>query len=290
MALVRIEQLHYRYPPFDPNDPDPQSGWTLDDISLEVEAGEFLGILGTTGSGKSTLCLAMTGLVPQQTSGTIRGDVWVDDLNTKRTSVVEIATRVGIVFQDPESNFLGLTVEDEVAFGPENLAIPRSEIRDRLAWALELVGMAQYRERSVARLSGGQKQRVAIASVLAMLPKVLILDDPTAELDPVGTAEVLDVIDAVRERRPETAVVMASGDPVPVLHGANRVAVLDAGQMILHGEPSNVYERSAELLDRGVAMPPLAELAVLLNRRSETNFRFETVDEAAGQLRRYLAV
>lgn len=289
MAFVRIEQLHYRYPPFDPNDPDPVERWALEDLSLTVDAGEFLGVLGTTGSGKTTLCLALTGLAPQQTSGTIRGDVWIGEINTKRTPAVEIATRVGIVFQEPDTNFLGLSVEDEVAFGLENLGVERREIEGRLGWALELVGAESLRRRSVAQLSGGQKQRVAIASAVAMLPDLLVLDDPTAELDPAGTAEVLDVINAVRARRPETAIVMTSGDAAPIVNGADRILVLDEGKAIFLGPPAAFIDAAGELLERGVPAPVLCELASALNLAAGASFRFSGLDDARSQITHFLA-
>ncbi|HMM42165.1 MAG TPA: ATP-binding cassette domain-containing protein, partial [Thermomicrobiales bacterium] len=170
---IRIDDLHYRYPVFDPERGE-EPGYALAGVSLEVAQGELLGVTGTTGSGKTTLCLALNGLAPQQTGGTIRGDVWIGDWNTKRVPVPQLATRVGVVFQDPEANLIGLTVEDEVAFGPENLGVDPREIEERLAWALDVVGMADARQRSVTQLSGGQKQRVGIASVLAMLPKIVV--------------------------------------------------------------------------------------------------------------------
>lgn len=289
MPDIRIENLHFRYPSFDPNEQYPDQTWALDDVSIEISAGEFFGIIGTTGSGKTTLCLALNGLVPQQTSGTIRGDVWIDEVNTKRRPVIEIATTVGIVFQDPEANFLGLTVEDEVAFGLENLAMDRDEIRGRLDWALDLVGMSAFRLRSVAQLSGGQMQRVAIASVLAMTPQVLVLDDPTAELDPVGTAEVLDVIAAVRQRQPGTTVVMTSSDATPLAEGADRIAVLDRGKLLATGTPGEIFNDAAELLARGGPAPPMSELAMRLNRACGDGFHFYLVEQAATRLRAKLA-
>lgn len=284
MPPIRIENLHYRYPPFNPSKPEPEEGWVLEDVSLEIPAGEFLGIIGTTGGGKSTLCLALTGLVPQQTSGTIRGDVWIGETNTKRSPVTEIATSVGIVFQDPEANFLGLTVEDEVAFGPENLGVPRDELARRVAWALEMVGMVAFRERSVAQLSGGQKQRVAIAAVLAMTPEVLIMDDPTAELDPAGTAQVLELVRSVRERMPEMTVIMTSGDPEPLVAGADRIAVLRDGRLVAVDAPERLFADFADHFAAGVPAPPVYGLARELNRALNTSFTFHTTEAAAAGL------
>ena len=288
MPLVRVEHLHYRYPPFDPNDPEPDERWILEDVSIEVDAGEFLGILGTTGSGKSTLCLALNGLVPQQMSGTIRGDVWVDDINTKRRPVVEIATKVGIVFQDPEANFLGLNVEDEVAFGLENLGTERDVIEERIDWALDLVRASNLRLRSVGRLSGGQKQRVAIASVLAMLPSILVLDDPTAELDPVGTAEVLEVINSIRRRQPDTAVVMTSSDPGPIVAGADHILVLDDGKVVFSDNPERFLDHAERLQKLGIPIPPLSELAIRLNADLKTTFQLLTPASGAVEIQQYL--
>lgn len=278
---VRVENLHYRYPAFDPSKPDPADDrWALAGIDLTIADGEFLGISGTTGCGKTTLCLALNGLVPQQTSGTIRGDVWIDDWNTKRVGVPELATRVGLVFQDPEANFLGLTVEDEIAFGCENLGIDPSEINERVDWALDLVGMRGYRERSVAMLSGGQKQRIGIAAVVAMLPQVLVLDEPTAELDPAGKQEVTEVIAGLRSRNQSMTIIMVENEPETVVQFADRIAVMDAGEIVALGDPYTVYAGTTELLERGVPVPQVSEIATRLGYERP----FLTVEEAAAKL------
>lgn len=278
---VRIENLHFRYPAFDPSKEDPaDERWALAGIDLTIADGEFLGISGTTGCGKTTLCLALNGLVPQQTSGTIRGDVWIDDWNTKRVGVPELATRVGLVFQDPEANFLGLTVEDEIAFGCENLGIDPAEINERVDWALDLVGMRGFRERSVAMLSGGQKQRIGIAAVVAMLPQVLVLDEPTAELDPAGKQEVTEVIAGLRSRNQSMTIIMVENEPETVVRFADRIAVMDAGEIVALGEPHDVYAESSDLLDRGVPVPQVSEIATRLGHERP----FLTVDEATARL------
>lgn len=261
---IRIEKLSFRYPPFDPNQPDTDA-WALEEIELSVAPGEFLGVTGTTSSGKSTLCLALNGLVPQQTSGTIRGDVWVGDVNTKRALVAEISTRVGLVFQDPEANFLGLSVEDELAFGPENLGIDPVEIDRRVDWALETVGMLDHRYHSVSNLSGGQKQRVAIASALTIQPTVLVLDEPTAELDPVGKLQVASALSELRRSIEGLTIVMASNDPEMLTEFADRIVVLDQGRVVLAGAPHEVYADVTALIERGVRVPELGVLASRLH-------------------------
>lgn len=278
---IRVENLHYRYPAFDPSKKDPADDrWALAGVDLTIADGEFLGISGTTGCGKTTLCLALNGLVPQQTSGTIRGDVWIDDWNTKRVSVPELATRVGLVFQDPEANFLGLTVEDEIAFGCENLGVDPVEINERVDWALDLVGMRGFRERSVAMLSGGQKQRIGIAAVVAMMPQVLVLDEPTAELDPAGKQEVTEVIAGLRSRNRSMTIIMVENEPETVVRFADRIAVMDAGEVVALGEPHDVYAGTEGLLGRGVSVPQVSEIAIRLGYARP----FLSVEEAAVNL------
>jgi energy-coupling factor transporter ATP-binding protein EcfA2 len=286
-AAVRIENLHFRYPVFDPDATGvggEEPGYALAGIDLEIGAGELLGISGTTGSGKTTLCLTLNGLVPQQTSGTIRGDVWVGDWNTKRVPVPELATRVGLVFQDPEANLLGLTVEDEVAFGPENLAVDPREIEERVTWALDVVGMTAQRRRSAALLSGGQKQRVGIAAVLAMMPQVLVLDEPTAELDPLGKREIGEVIAGLRERERGMTVVMVESDATTLVRLADRLAIMDAGSIVTLDEPRALYANPAPLIELGVPVPDVSEVALRLNGRLGTTWSFVSDAEALATL------
>ena len=285
-TLIEIRDFTYRYPPAEPGGAPVTA---LDGITLDIAAGECLGVTGTAGSGKSTLCLALNGLVPHATGGTVRGEVRVGGWSTKEVPVPRLATRVGMVFQDPESNLVGLTVEDEVAFGPENLGVPREEIAARVAWALEAVGMAGARRRPAAQLSGGQKQRVAIAAVLAMRPQVLVLDEPTAQLDPTGKEEVAAAIAALRrERGADLTVVLVEQDAELLARLADRVVVLDAGRIVLSGPTREVFTQVDHLAGVGVFAPQVAEVTARLSAALGTDLAALTPEEAAPALRRWL--
>jgi len=277
LAVITIEQLSYAYPPFLPED-EPRK--VLRGIDLVVERGEFLSIMGPTGVGKSTLCMAINGLVPQSTGGVISGRVEVLGQDTRATPVAEMAAQVGIVYQDPESQLFCTTVEDEIAFGPENLGLARHEIIERVDWALQLVDMSSYRMRSPTQLSGGQKQRVAIAASLAMLPEIMILDEPTAGLDPVGRFEVFSVIERLCRERQMT-IVMVSQDAEHVAEFSDRLAVMWHGRIARHDVPRRVFEDAEFLEEVGIAAPQVTELALALNEAYGANtYDFMLIDEA----------
>ena len=257
-------------------------------IDLSIERGEFLAIMGPTGVGKSTLCMAMNGIVPRSTGGVIRGSVRVLGHDTRRVPVAELAMHVGIVYQDPESQLFSSTVEDEVAFGPQNLGIDAREIGERVAWALQVVDMSAYRSRMPAQLSGGQKQRVAIAASLAMLPEVLILDEPTAGLDPVGQYEVFSVIERLGRERNMT-IVMVSQDAEHIAQFADRLALLWQGQIVRQDTPLHVFEDIELLREVGIASPQVTEVAAALNAQLGTRFHFIGLDEATSALAQDLA-
>jgi energy-coupling factor transporter ATP-binding protein EcfA2 len=281
---IRIVDLHYAYPPAVPatSDAPPSEGMgnspALRGISLTVQPGEFVALMGAVGAGKTTLCLALNGLVPQSTGGVFRGDVWIGDYNTKRQPVAELSTRVGVVFQEPESQLFNMTVEDEVAFGPESLGLPASVIEQRITWALDAVGLSALRQRSPAELSGGQQQRLALAAILAMQPAVLVLDEPTAGLDPLGRTAVLDAVAGLR--RQGMAVVMATQDADAVATLANRVVVLAAGRVALDGPPGEVFGQVDSLHALGINVPQPVELSVRLG----INPPWLTVDQAVQAL------
>jgi len=251
----------------------------LKGINLEVERGEFVSIMGPTGVGKTTLCLALNGIVPQSTGGTIRGEVVVTGLNTRQHPVPELASRVGIVFQDPESQFFNMTVEDEVAFGPESLGLDPPEIRERVDWALTVVRMSQHRHRSPFQLSGGEKQRVAIAAILAMTPRILVLDEPTSGLDPMGKAEVFRVVRELKQREQMT-IVMVEQESEKIAEFSDRVVVLRDGQVALVDTPDNVFAQVELMHEVGLAVPQVSELAHLFNTRRHTSCAFTSLEDA----------
>ena len=260
---------------------------TLRDLSLRIRAGESVLVLGPSGCGKSTLALCLNGAVPHAISGDLQGTVRVDGLDTRRASMADLAQRVGIVFQDPEAQFCMLSVEDEVAFGLENLAVPRAEMDLRIDEALGVVGLADRRRERIERLSGGQKQRLALACVLVQEPAILVLDEPTAQLDPAGTAEVLALLGRLRAERRHTLVIVEHklDEVMPLV---DRAIVLSAeGVLTADGPPRQVIREHGDwLAEAGVWVPQVSELARSLERAGVALDPFPiTVPEAAEALR-----
>jgi energy-coupling factor transport system ATP-binding protein len=243
--------------------------------------------MGPTGAGKSTLCLTLNGIIPQSLGGKMEGSVVVDGLSTLSNGVHILSGKVGMVFQEPESQLFSMNVEEEVSFGPENLGIPQNEIRRRVDWALDVVRMQQFRLRSPFRLSGGQKQRVAIAAALSMLPQILILDEPTAGLDPVGKMEVFSVVDKLRSMQNMT-VVMIEHESEEIARFSDRIAVMNDGRIVLEGSPRQVFSRIDELSQLGLSLPQVCELAHKMNNgfRHEPEYSFMTLQEAEDSVRK----
>ncbi len=231
----------------------------LDSVSLTIGDREFIGILGPSGSGKSTLALTLNGIIPNSIRGTFSGEVIIRDpktgkvFKTTETPVPKLSTLVGLVLQNPESQLFNMTVEDEVAFALENLGLPREEIARRVEWALKVTGLKGLEDEFPPNLSGGEKQRLAIASVIAMKPSHLVLDEPTSQLDPRGKREVLDVIK--RLNREGTTVIIVEHDSRFLFRNADRLVVLSGGRIVLQGEPRKVAERIEELVEIGVKVP-----------------------------------
>ena len=215
---------------------------SLDDINLKIHAGEFVVISGPSGCGKSTLALAMGGYIPHVFEGTIEGSVAVDGRLTTDAELAELASLIGIVQQDPEAQLCTLSVEDEVAFGPENLCLAADEVRARIEESLAMVGASYLKGRQVLELSGGEKQRVAIASMLAMRPKALILDEPTSNLDPTGASGVLAAIERLKKTTGMTIVVIEHrlGRLIEL---ADRMIVMNAGRIVADGAPAEIKGR-----------------------------------------------
>ena len=275
-----MEDLHYAYPPLTSGgEPLP----VLKGVDLQVRKGEFLALMGPTGAGKTTICLTLNGILPHLVGGTFEGKVIVAGMDTRDHGPGEMSRQVGLVFQDPESQLFNMTVEDEVAFGLESLGLSPSEMEERIAWALGVVRLSGLRQRHPLQLSGGQKKRLAIATVLAMRPQVLVLDEPVTGLDPLGRHEVLSVIERLK-REEETTVVMVEQDAEAVVAWADRVVIMEQGRLVLEGTPRQVFSQVEALHSWGLAVPQMSELAHLFNRRQGTSFHFTTEDEACSAL------
>ncbi len=278
---IAIKQLSYAYPPLVRGQ---APVWVLQDIDLEIEQGEFVSIMGPTGIGKSTLCLALVGIVPQSTGGTIKGDVFVHGMNTKQHPVPELAQQVGLVFQDPETQLFNPTAEAEVAFGLESLGIPPDEIGRRIDWALEVVGIRSLRERHPAQMSGGEKQRLAVASILAMKPSIIVLDEPTSNLDPAGKQEVFAAVAALREAHGATIVIVEHESEYIAEH-SDRVVVMSEGTVTLAAPPAEVFGDLPRMRSAGLAVPQVSEVAACLNEQHGMRIACTRLDEASRLLR-----
>ncbi len=234
--MIQIDCLSYRYPGM--------STQALKDISLSVKQGETLGIMGANGAGKSTLCYALMGLVPHFYKGIYSGHVRLDKIEVRESNLGEIVLHAAMVFQNPLNQFSGakLTVEDEIAFGMENLGIPRETMIERIEWVSYLLGIRHLLERNPYHLSGGQMQRVAIASVLALRPKVLILDEPTSQLDPLGTDDVFQAIKTLQREGMTTIIVEHKTELL--VNYCDRLCVLKDGEAVTLGGPSKLFSQS----------------------------------------------
>ena len=233
MSFIEVKNVKFRYPQTKKN--------ALGGIELSIEKGEYVSVIGHNGSGKSTLARLMNGLLlPTE------GEVLVDGFSTAdKQKLFEIRKRVGVVFQNPDNQLVASIVEDDVAFGPENIGVPRKEIGERIDFALKAVGMEEYRKSTPSRLSGGQKQRVAIAGVLAIRPEMLILDESTAMLDPRGRKEVTEVVE--RLNRENGMTVLTITHYMDEVCRADRVIVLSDGQIVMQGTPEEIFSREEEL-------------------------------------------
>lgn len=249
MEIIRTTGLGFCY-----RNQEGQDAWALRDVNLTVAAGEFVALIGPNGSGKSTLAKHFNALLLPTS-----GSVYVDGMDTrdeaKRWSIRQTA---GMVFQNPDNQIVATTVEEDVAFGPENLGIPSKEIRARVDEALRLVGMTAFRRHPPHLLSGGQKQRVAIAGVIAMRPKILILDEPTAMLDPRGRREVMETVG--RLNREEGITIIYITHFMEEAAAADRIVVMDGGRSVLEGHAGEIFRQVETLRLLGLDVPPVAEL------------------------------
>ena len=266
--IIRTEALRYTYPG--------DEFETLHGIDLEIKEGSFVAVLGHNGSGKSTLAKLMNAILLPSS-----GKVYVDGIDTSdEARLLDVRRTVGMVFQNPDNQIVANVVEDDVAFAPENLGVPSEEIRRRVDEALKTVGMYEYRLHAPHLLSGGQKQRVAIAGVLAMQPRCVVLDEPTAMLDPVGRREVVATV--TRLCREKGMTVMLITHHMAECIGADRLIVMSEGRIVADGTPREVFSRVELLRSEGLAVPATTELIYELRRDGfELPLDALTVDECA---------
>lgn len=261
MGIIKTKNLIYEYIRRDEDGNVEDIVKAVDDVSLNIQAGEFIAILGHNGSGKSTLAKHMNAIL-NPTEGTI----WVDGKDTAKEEYVwEIRQTAGMVFQNPDNQIIGQVVEEDVGFGPENMGVPTKQIWERVEESLKAVGMYKYRKYSPNKLSGGQKQRVSIAGVLAMHPKCIILDEPTAMLDPNGRKDVIRAVRALNDVEKVTVILITHYMEETIY--ADRVFVMDGGRVAMEGTPREIFSQVERLKELRLDVPQVTLLAHELTKR-----------------------
>ena len=264
MGIVKAKDLTFEYIRRDEEGNVEGITTAVDHVNMDIQPGEFIAILGHNGSGKSTFAKHINALL-FPTEGTIL----VDGLDTSdEDNVMDVRQRAGMVFQNPDNQIICTLVEEEVGFGPENIGVPTEEIWERVAASLKAVGMYQYRKASPNKLSGGQKQRVAIAGIVAMKPKCIILDEPTAMLDPHGRADVMRVLHELNRKEGVTVILITHY--MEEVIDADRVFVMDEGKVVMEGTPRQIFSRVEELKQLRLDVPQVTELAYELSRSGVT--------------------
>ncbi|HJD27830.1 MAG TPA: energy-coupling factor transporter ATPase [Candidatus Blautia avicola] len=260
MEIIKARKLKYDYFKYDENGQASESQTAVEDVDLDIQPGQFISILGHNGSGKSTLAKHMNALlIPTE------GTIWVDGMDTAmEPELWKIRQKAGMVFQNPDNQIIGTVVEEDVGFGPENLGIPTEGIWSRVNKSLEAVGMTAFRHRSPNKLSGGQKQRVAIAGVMAMQPKCIIMDEPTAMLDPNGRKEVLEAVHELNRQEGITVILITHY--MEEVIDSDRVFVMDQGHVVMQGTPREIFSRVEELKAYRLDVPQVTLLAYELKK------------------------
>ena len=260
MGIVKTKDLTFEYIRRDEEGNVEGITTAVDHVNIDLQAGQFIAVLGHNGSGKSTLAKHFNALV-SPTEGT----VWVDGMDTKEDDkILDIRQTAGMVFQNPDNQIICTLVEEEVGFGPENIGVPTDEIWQRVADSLQAVGMYSFRKASPNKLSGGQKQRVAIAGIVAMKPKCIILDEPTAMLDPSARKEVISVLHELNEKENVTIILITHY--MEEVIDADRVFVMDAGKIMMEGTPRQIFSNVEHLKELRLDVPQVTELAYELKK------------------------
>jgi energy-coupling factor transport system ATP-binding protein len=276
---IKVKALSFKY--------EGSNFWALSDVSFNVKKGETLAIVGPSEAGKTTLCMCLNGLIPHEIDGEFHGEVKIYDRDTRKYEPHELASLIGMVFQEPESQFVMTSVEDEIAFGMENLGIPSEEMEKRLDWALSVTRMKEFKDKPPWRLSGGQKQRVAIASALALRPDILVLDEPTSELDPVGKNEVLSIVKELNQAYGMTIVIVEHETEL-LAEIADRVILLNEGKIQLTASAKEFFSRTDILKKYGIFVPEVSELMEELSQKSTVHEMPITYEEGRAMLKRII--
>ena len=275
--MIELKNVSFKY--------ELQEEKTIKNLDLYVKQGEFVGIIGKNGSGKTTLCNIIRGIIPDFVQGTITGSISIDNKNIDHIERGEMAELVGFVFQNPFSQISGIkkTVFEEIAYGLENLGVPREEIRQRVTDVIKLLKIEDLQDKNPNELSGGQSQRVAIASIIVMNPKVLIFDEPTSQLDPLGTEEIFDILKLLKSQNKTIILVEHKIDLIAEY--ADRVVVMVDGEIIFNGETHEVLSND-KIEQHNVSMPIVSKLAYKLNEEKPGFFKNIpiTLDECKKEL------
>ncbi len=263
--IIEVKHLSYRY--------GKEQRPALNDVSFDVHRGEWLAIVGHNGSGKSTLAKSLDGLLPFT-----EGTVTVDGLELSPETVWQVREKIGMIFQNPDNQFVGATVEDDVAFGLENRQVTREDMIPRVKAAIEEVGMHDFAQREPSSLSGGQKQRVALAGIVAITPSILILDEATSMLDPLGRHEMLELVSKLR--RDQKLTVISITHDIDEAANADRILVIDDGQLVQEASPAEIFALGEKLVDLGLDLPFTAKLKAALKKRGiEPPTNYQTMAE-----------
>ena len=275
MSVIEVRGVSFSY-----NEGTPP---VLKNINLTVEKGEFLAVLGHNGSGKSTFAKLLNGILTPS-----EGTVTVEGMDTKDESVYyDIRRKVGMVFQNPDNQIVSSIVEEDIAFAPENLGLSREKIRERIDFALKAVGMTEFREHSPSQLSGGQKQRIAIAGVIAMRPEIIVLDEPTAMLDPMGRQDIIRVLEHLNKEEKITVVLITHH--MDEAAKASRIVVMNDGEILMQGEPHDVFANAEKLNGAGLDVPQSTQFCNMLREEGfEIPEKVINVDECVQVLCRIL--
>ena len=278
--MIQIQDMSFTYK--GENQP------ALQEIRLSVPDGGFLGIIGPAGAGKTTLARAVTGMIPHHYKGDFYGSVTVNGMDTFETSLPDLSRIVGMVFQDVDSQIISPMVEDEILYGLENFSVPREEIPARIEEALQKVGIADLRERTIGSLSGGQRQKVAIASIIALKPQILVMDEPTGELDPRSSRQVFSLLKELNEEHGVTVIIIEQKIML-LCEFARQLAVLSEGRIVRQGDTRDVLAHSEELEALGVNCPRVTTLSRILGEETgERQPACINLDEAEAMVRRLI--